>query len=224
MGLIEDLRERIIWCDPEGAEEVAERILEAGIDPLEAIDRGISEAAREVGRRFEEGEYFLSHLMLAGEAMKRASGILMRGVGERRRRELEARRVGRVVIATVRGDIHDIGKNIVALLLRARGFEVYDLGVDVESMEIIDRALEYEADIIALSALMTTTLPSQREVLELLRELGLRGRFKVMVGGGATTREWAERIGADGWAETAVEAVEVALKLVGGSRWFHPGG
>jgi methylmalonyl-CoA mutase cobalamin-binding domain/chain len=121
-----------------------------------------------------------------------------------------------VVIATVRGDIHDIGKNIVALLLRARGFEVYDLGVDVESMRIIEEALEYDADIIALSALMTTTLPSQREVLELLRELSVRDKFKVMVGGGATTPEWASKIGADGWAETAVEAVELAVKLVRG--------
>jgi len=122
--------------------------------------------------------------------------------------------MGKVVIGTVSGDIHDIGKNIVALLLEVNGFDAQDMGKDVESMKFIERATEVQANVMALSALMTTTRPAQKEIMDLLNEMGLRQKFLVMVGGAPTTSEWAEQIGADGWAETAEQGVRLAQRLV----------
>lgn len=214
--MIGRLGRSVVEFDEGAAKEAAEEILRAGVDPLRAIEEGISPAARIVGEKFEKGEYFLPHLLLAAEAVKAASDILTAELRMKDRLEMEARRLGDVVIATVSGDIHDIGKNIVALLLSVNGFRVHDLGRDAESMAIVQRAIDVEADIIALSALMSTTMPSQREVIEILRAMGVRERFVVMVGGGSTTREWAEEIGADGWAETAEKAVELAQNLIRG--------
>jgi trimethylamine corrinoid protein len=123
-------------------------------------------------------------------------------------------KMGNVVIGTVSGDIHDIGKNIVALLLEVNGFDTHDLGKDVESMKFIERAGEVQADIMALSALMTTTKPTQKEVMDLLKEMDMHKKFLVMIGGAPTTSEWAEQIGADGWAETAEQGVKLAQKLI----------
>jgi methanogenic corrinoid protein MtbC1 len=122
-------------------------------------------------------------------------------------------RIGKVVIGTVSGDIHDIGKNIVALLLEVNGFDIYDLGKDVESMKFIERAAEVQANIMALSALMTTTKPAQKEIMDFLNEMGLRQKFQIMIGGAPTTSEWAEQIGANGWAETAEQGVGLAQRL-----------
>jgi len=212
--LVERLRQSIIDCDEEKAKEVANKILRVGMDPVKAVEEGISPAAKVVGERFEKGEYFLTHLMLAGEAMKSASEILMRGISEEKKEEMKSKRIGTAVVATVSGDIHDIGKNILVLLLTVNGFTVYDLGKDVDSMTIIEKAREVEADIIALSALMTTTMPAQKEVIDILKAMGIRNNFIVMVGGGSTTKEWAEEIGADEWAETAEKAVTLARKLI----------
>jgi len=212
--LIEKLKESIIRYDEEAAKKTAEAIVKAGINPLRAIEEGISTAASVVGDKFEKGEYFLPDVLLSADVMKVTSDILMKNASEEEKEKLERRKLGKVVIATVAGDIHDIGKNILAALLSARGFEVHDLGRDAESMKIIDRALEVNADIIALSALMTTTRPSQKEVIDLLEALNKRDKFIVMVGGGPTDQAWAERIGADGWAEKASEAVILAQELV----------
>ncbi|MFQ6077213.1 MAG: B12-binding domain-containing protein, partial [Candidatus Bathyarchaeia archaeon] len=162
--MIRKLSQSVVEYDEEAAKKAAEEILRAGIDPLMAIEEGISPAARIVGEKFEKGEYFLPHLLLAAEAVKVASDILTAGLRMKDRLEMEAKGLGDVVIATVSGDIHDIGKNIVALLLSVNGFKIHDLGRDVESMAIVQRAIDVKADIIALSALMSTTLPSQREV------------------------------------------------------------
>ena len=212
--LIEKLKQSIINCDEEEAKKVAEEIVAAGIDPVKAVNEGISPAAKVVGEKFEKGDYFLTHLMLAGEAMKAASEILMSKLSEKEKERVSAERAGSVVLATVSGDIHDIGKNILGLLLSVNGFKVYDLGKDVDAMTIVQKAIETKADIIALSALMTTTMPAQKEVIDLLKAMGVRDKFVVLVGGGSTTREWAEEIGADGWAETAEEAVSLAKKLM----------
>lgn len=214
--LIERLRGSIVAYDEETAKNVAEEILKADINPLRAIEEGITSAARIVGEKFEKKEYYLPELMVAADAMKAAADILLSAVGEKEREALERKKTGTVVIATAKGDIHDIGKNIVAMLLSVYGFKVYDLGRDVDSMRIIERAIEVNAEMIGISALMTTTRAAQMEVIDLLKGMGLRDRFFVMVGGGSTNQAWSEAIGADGWAEDAGKAVELAQKLLGG--------
>jgi len=196
------------------AEDTAREILEAAIDPLEVIARDLNPAMKFVGEKFEKGEYFLTDLMLAGEAMKTASEVLTRRIIQEGKQNLITTKARRVVIGAVSGDIHDIGKNIVAVLLEVNGFDTYDLGKDVDSMKFIEKATETQANIVALSALMTTTKPSQKEVIDLLNDMALRGKYKVIVGGAATSEEWAEEIRADGWAETAEQAVRLAQKLI----------
>ncbi len=192
------------------AREVSQEIVASGLDPLDVLNTTVTSTATEVGDRFETGEFFLPHLILAGNAIEEASKVLQQAVPEG---SLPERKV--VVIGTVEGDVHSLGKNIVATMLRAAGFVVHDLGVDVKSATFVQRAFEVSADIIALSCLMTTTLPYQREVLEDLAAQGLRDRLKVMVGGGAVSQAWATEIGADGYGRDVREAVEVARVLTG---------
>jgi len=199
----------------EDAERAAREALDAGMDPMRVLEVELFPIMKSVGARFENGEYFLTDLMSAADAMRAASHILESKIREEGRGEMPTRRTGRLVIGTVSGDIHDIGKNIVALLLEVNGFDIDDLGKDVESMKFIERAEELQANIVALSALMTTTKPAQKEVMDLLNEMRIRDKHVVMVGGAPTSREWANQIGADGWAETAGEAVRVAQKFVG---------
>ena len=214
MGRSEDLTEKlssaILECDADRAAAAAQDILDAGMDPVAILNTTVSETAVAVGDRFDRGEYFLPHLVLAGNAIESASSVLQKGVPEG---QLAEKKV--VVIGTVEGDMHSLGKNIVAMMLRTRGFEVFDLGVNVRSSTFIQRAQEVDADIIGLSCLMTTTLPYQREVVEDLVSQGLRDRFKVLIGGGPVTGAWAEQIGADGFGQDVTEAVEVANRLVG---------
>lgn len=213
-ALIERLKESIIAYDEDAARKVAEEIVASDIDPLKVIEEGISSGANVVSDKFESEEYYLPELMLAGEAMEAASKIIMGGLSKEKRDEMEERTVGVAITATVFGDIHDIGKNILSMLLTVNGFKVIDLGRGVDSMEIVQRAREYKADIIALSALMTTTMPSQKEVIDILEAMDTRDEFIVMVGGGSTSLLWADEIGADGWAEIAPKAVELAKELV----------
>jgi corrinoid protein of di/trimethylamine methyltransferase len=207
---LEKLKAAIIGCDVEGAKKATQELLAKGIDPMLAIEEGIRGSSGVVAEKFDSGEYFLPHLVMAGEAMTEASKILE---GALPKDSIGVRRV--VVIGTVEADLHAVGKNIVAMMLRTSGFEVHDLGVDVKASTFIARARETNADIIGLSSLMTTTRPYQREVIEELESVGLRDRFKVIVGGGPVTEEWAKEIGADGYGKDAVEAVEVARSLVG---------
>ena len=161
---------------------------------------------------FGRGEAFLPELVMAGEAMKAAVTTLD---PELKKRGTERKMLGKVVIGTVEGDIHEIGKSLVATMLGASGFEVYDLGVDVSIDKLIGTALEVNADIIAMSALLTTTMVKQKEVIEELEKEGLRQRVKVMVGGAPVTRDWVQSIGADGFSEDAIGAVMIAKQLMG---------
>ena len=207
---LENLKDTILQYDTEAAKKAAQVIIDKGIDPLLAIKEAFGGTANVLHERFDRGECYLPHLVMAGDAMIAASEILESAVPKD---SVTAKKV--VVIGTVEADLHSVGKNIVAMMLRSSGFEVHDMGVDVKSSAFISRAKETNADIIALSSLLTTTRPYQREVIEELDSLGLRERFKVMVGGGPITPEWAKEIGADGYGSDAMEGLEVAKKLVG---------
>ncbi|MEM3385747.1 MAG: corrinoid protein [Nitrososphaeria archaeon] len=210
-NILKELENAVENCDVEAAKEIAKKVLEAGIDPIEAIEEGAAKGVRKVGEKFHRGEVFLPHLVLAGDAMTEVVKILEKAIPKEK---AAMSKRGIIVIGTVKGDIHDIGKNIVAAYLTAAGFEVHDLGKDVPEDRFIDKALEVNADIIAASALMTITMPAQKELIDELKRRNLREKFKVIVGGGCVFPEWAKEIGADGYGKDAIEAVEIAKKLV----------
>ncbi|MBN2549853.1 MAG: corrinoid protein [Anaerolineales bacterium] len=210
--LFQAMAQCIIDGDAEAAEKLANQAIELGIDPLEAINQGFVIGVNHVGDEFSCGNAFLPELVMAGEAMKIAVSTLE---PEMARRGTQRQVFGKVVLATIHGDIHDIGKTLVGTMLSAAGFKVYDLGVDVPVTKIIEKAREVEADIVAVSALLTTTMVRQRDVVEALDDMGLRPRIKVMVGGAPVTSEWVKEIGADGYSEDAIGAVQVAKQLVG---------
>ena len=210
--LYKEMAQSVIDGDDEAADVLAHRGLEQGVEPLDAINKGYTAGMDVVGELFATGEYFLPDLILGGEAMKAALAVLEPALQERgEEREV----LGTIVLGSVKGDIHEIGKALVGTMLSANGFLVHDLGIDIESSEFVTKARETNADIVALSALLTTTMLYQREVIELLAEAGLRGRVKVMVGGSPVTPEWAEQIGAEGFAEDAATSVGVAKRLMG---------
>ncbi len=206
------MAQSIIDGDADLAVSLAKDSLAASIDPLDAISRGFVVGVNTVGDAFGRGEAFLPELVMAGEAMKSAVATLD---PELKKRGARRQVLGKVVIATVEGDIHEIGKSLVATMLGASGFEVHDLGVDTPGDKLIGKAIEVDADILAMSALLTTTMVKQREVIEELEKEGLRPRLKVMVGGAPVTRDWVNSIGADGSSEDAIGAVAVAKKLMG---------
>jgi corrinoid protein of di/trimethylamine methyltransferase len=210
--LFKEMAQAVIDGDDEVAGSLAQKALDQGVDPLEAINRGYTAGMDMVGELFSTGEYFLPDLILGGEAMKAALAVLEPALKEAGQ---ERAVLGKIVLGTVKGDIHEIGKSLVGTMLSANGFEVFDLGIDIESSEFVSKAREHEADIVALSALLTTTMLQQRDVIEHLAEAGLRDRVKVMVGGSPVTQAWADQIGADGFAEDAANAVVVAKKLMG---------
>ena len=209
--LFQDMAQSIIDGEPEAASELAQRAVDLGVDPMEAINRGFIVGVNHVGEKFSCGDMFLPELVGAGEAMKSAIAILepemsLRGM----KREI----AGRVVIGTIQGDIHDIGKTLVGTMLSAGGFEVYDLGIDVPIQKFIDKAREVDADIIGVSALLTTTMVRQKDVIKAIQDAGMSSHLKVMVGGAPVTRSWVEEIGADGYSEDAIGAVAVARQLM----------
>lgn len=200
----------ILSHDRDKAEEVARRGLKEGLDPVEFITNGFREGISQIGDLFGRGEIFMPQLIEAADAMSAANKILTEALPES-----DQEKRGKVVIGTVQGDIHDIGKFLVISLLQVNGFEIYDLGHDVEIQNFIDKALEVEADIIGTSALLTTTMTGQKTLEEKLRKEGLKDRFKTMVGGAPITQRWADRIGADAFGEDANDAVMKAMRLVG---------
>jgi corrinoid protein of di/trimethylamine methyltransferase len=210
--LFQKMAQSIIDGEPETAVQLAQQAVAAGLDPLAAITHGFVAGVNQVGERFACGEAFLPELVMAGEAMKAAVGYLD---PELQKRGAARQIYGKVVLATVEGDIHEIGKSLVGTMLTSSGFEVFDLGVDVPAAAIIAKTREVQADIVGLSALLTTTMINQREVIEALQQEGLRDKVKVMIGGAPVTRDWVQRIGADGYSEDAVGAVAVAKNLVG---------
>ncbi len=208
--LIKEAGKSIIDADKAKAEELAKSAIAAGMDLLEVINEGFSVGIAKVGDLFGRGELFLPELILSAEAMKVATDILNAVLPQ------GAKKRGKVVMGTAQGDIHDIGKSMVVSFLQANGFEVYDVGRDVETQKFIDKAQEVDADIIGMSALLTTTMSGQKTLIEELKKAGLRDRFKVMVGGAPATQRWADRIGADAYGVDAADAAEKAMKLLGG--------
>jgi len=210
MAEANQLYEAIINGDNKAAVAITREALAAEADPLELVNRQMIPAMAEVGRRFECEEYFVPELLLAARAMKGALVLIRPLLIER-----GAEPVGRVVIGTVKGDLHDIGKNLVASMLEGGGFEVIDLGADVSPEKFVSEAQEKKADIVALSALLTVTMPSMKTTIEALRAAGLRERVKVLIGGAPVTEDYAAQIGADGYGANAASAVPLARKVLG---------
>ncbi|MEM2004014.1 MAG: corrinoid protein [Nitrososphaerota archaeon] len=209
--LIEKIKEAIINIQNDLALEYTKEAINAGVNPQEIISNSIVKGLEIVGEKFEKGEYFLSELIAAGEISKQIISILnpiLKASG------VPAKKLGKVVIGTVRGDIHDIGKNIVAMLLETAGFEVIDLGADVAPEKFVDAVIRNEANIVALSALLTVTMPEMRIVIEELKKANVRDRVKIIVGGAPLTKEYAEEIGADGYGENAFEGVKICKSWV----------
>ncbi len=197
--------------DPDATVELTQKALAADLEPLDIIDQGLIPGMDVVGGKFATGEYFLPHMIIAASAMQQSMALLE---PELQAREQSVDVAGKVVIGSVQGDIHEIGKTLVGTLLSANGFQVYDLGVDVSTQAFVDKVKETGADILGLSALLTTTMTVQTEIIEALKEAGIRDRVKVLVGGAPVNQEWAESIGADGYAEDAMGAVKLAKSLM----------
>ncbi len=205
------MRQSVIDGESEQAEALARQALETGLEPLTAINQGFVPGMTTVGEQFGCGQAFVPDLMMAAEAMKKGLAVLEPAL---RASGVERQVLGRAVLGTVKGDIHEIGKSLVALMLSTGGFEVHDLGVDVPFEKFAAKAAEIEADLVGVSALLTTTMPGQAKVIQALEAAGLRPRVKVMVGGAPVSRSWAEQIGADGYSEDALGALQVAKDLM----------
>jgi len=202
--------EAIIKGDAATAAEMAKKGLSEGIDPLELINRGFIPGINKVGDMFDVGTLFLPELILSANAMQNATDIINAAIPENNRQTQ-----GRFLIGTVEGDVHDIGKTIVISLLKASGFEVKDLGRDVPTDRFIEEADNFNADIIGSSSLLTTTMPAQKKLEQALKKAGLKERYKTMVGGAPVTQRWADKIGADAFAENAIACVKLAKELIG---------
>lgn len=206
------MQQCIVDGAPERARELATEALAAGVDPVDVLNLGFLAGMREVGAQYGQGRMFLPDMMASSEAMRAAVAVLDPAF---RARGAERPAEGKVVLGTTKGDIHEIGKSLVATLLSANGFRVFDLGVDVPAEQFVAKAREVEADIIGVSALLTTTMQGQRHVVEALQHAGLRPRVKILIGGAPVTRRWAEEIGADGFGKDAFSAVTLARELLG---------
>ncbi|KUO50226.1 MAG: dimethylamine corrinoid protein 3 [Desulfitibacter sp. BRH_c19] len=209
MELYELAIRSIIDSNMDKAEEIVKNGLQENIDPLELMTKGFIPGIVKVGDLFERGKIFLPELVHSSQVMEKVSTLLNEQLSE-----VGSNKVGTAVIGTVKGDVHDIGKSIVVALFNANGFEVHDIGRDVPTIDFIEKALEVNADIIGTSALLTTTMQGQKDLEDTLRKEGLRERFITIVGGAPLTERWARRIGADAYAENAIDGVNKALKLV----------
>jgi corrinoid protein of di/trimethylamine methyltransferase len=207
--ILERLSNSVSSYNIDGARDAAREAIQAALDPVDAIENGLAKGLKLVGDKFGDGEVFLTELMSAAQAMSAGLEVLKPEMAKSGR---EVKSSGKIIIGTVQGDMHDIGKNVVASLLVANGFEVMDLGVDVPAEKFLEGVKERKPDMIGLSSLMTTTMPEQKKIIEALKDEGLR--VKVLVGGAPITKEWAEKIGADGTARDASEAAHVALNLM----------
>ncbi|HYA23871.1 MAG TPA: corrinoid protein [Terriglobales bacterium] len=205
------MRQSIVDGAPESALALAKQALEQGAHPLEIIDHGFVPGMSEVGEQFARHQMFLPDMLAAAEAMKAAMSVLE---PELKRQGEERPSAGIVVLGTTKGDIHEIGKTLVGTLLTANGFTVHDLGVDVPSDQFAASARELNADIVGVSALLTTTMRGQKSVVQALEQAGLRSSIKIIVGGAPVTQRWAEEIGADGYAKDAISAVALVKNLL----------
>ena len=209
--ILKEIQEALLSMDMEKTLMLTKRALEQRLDPIKIIEDGLSNGIKRIGEMYENGEAFLPELIMGAEIMKRAVEIVK---PELEKRKEERRKLGKVMLATVEGDVHDIGKNLVALMLWINGFEIIDLGVDIPAKEIIEKIRELKPDVLGLSALLTTTLLEQKRVIEELEKAGLRKNVKIIVGGAPVTEEWAKKIGADSYASDAVKAVDKVKKLL----------
>jgi len=209
----EKIRNAVIQGNPEEVGTLVNEALLAGHDPVVVLKNGLVAGVKTVGEKFEAGELFLCDLIMAGDAMT-AGSELLRGAIEQKTHGRGIENAAKVVIATVKDDIHDIGKNIVITMLKVEGFEVTDLGKDVPGDAIVKKVEEKKPNLVGLSALLTTTMIQQREAIAALREAGLRERVRVIIGGAPTHEGWAKEIGADGWAPDAIAAVKKSKELL----------
>ena len=205
-----EISDAIVNLDKEKAIELANRAIVEKLNLLEVIEKGFGDGIRRIGDLWEEGEFFLPELMLGGNIMQESMDILLPSLKESGASASQ----GVVVIATIEGDIHSIGKTIVGTMLSANGFDVYDLGADVPAEKIIETAVEKNADIIGVSALLTTTMFGQKKIIDILEDKGIRDNFKVIIGGAPVTKEWTEQCNADGFAGSAVGAVKLVKNLL----------
>lgn len=210
-AIIKEAMEAMVKYNEATAVDVMKRAIEEGLDPVEILSEGFSAGIREVGDLFGRGQVFLPELMLSADVMKTVSGMVDEEMAKSGK---TADKKGTMILATVEGDVHDIGKGIVASIIKTQGIEIIDLGRDVSVPTILAKAEEYNADLIGTSALLTTTLAEQKKLEEALKDKGLKGKYKTMVGGAPATQRWADRIGADAYAEDAAEAVNKALALL----------
>jgi 5-methyltetrahydrofolate--homocysteine methyltransferase len=208
--ILRRLKDCIVNLDIEGIKQACEDALAEGVPPLRAVSDGMAKGMDIVGQKYETKEYFLAELIMAGEVMKEGMKIL-----EPHLKGVELKGLGKIVLGTVKGDLHDIGKNIAATLLGAAGFDVIDLGVDISAEKFVEAVRNYEPKIVGLSALLTVTLPEVENVLKELKEADLRDQVKVIVGGAALTEEYVKKIGADAYASNAVAGVNICKKWVG---------
>ena len=209
--ILENLANATLKGDKSAVKENAQKAVDEGLDPLDAVENGLSKGMEIVGARFESGEAYLPELLKAADAFDAAMEIL-NPVLEANKQEIA--KLGKFLLATVKGDLHNIGKNILGTVLSTNGCEVVDIGIDQSTLNIIEAAQKHGADIIGLSSVMTTTMPNQKELIDTLSEMNLREKYLVLVGGGPVNQSWADKIGADGYGATAVDAVELAKGLL----------
>jgi corrinoid protein of di/trimethylamine methyltransferase len=213
---LEILKNGLIGADRDAAVGAAQRLVDSGMDPKAILEEGMAVAMFDLGEMWKRGEVFLPEVVASAEVFKQCNAIVEPALLAQRQPDDE--RAALVLLATVKGDLHDLGKNMVGAMLRTSGFEVTDLGKDVSADTLVAKVTELRPAIVGLSALLTTTVPYQETVIRKLEAAGIRGDVKVLVGGAPVTPEWADKIGADGYANNAPEAVEIARKLLGLSQ------
>ena len=209
MSTLDDLKQNVIDGNANGAKALVQQAISEGTPPEKILNEGLIAAMAEVGRLFEVGEYYVPEMLISARAMQTGLAVLKPLL-----KEADVKPAGRVAIGTVKGDLHDIGKNLVCMMLEGAGFEIIDLGTDVTPEKFIEAVQEKDANLIAMSALLTTTMPNMKTTIEALRNAGLRDKVKVMVGGAPVTESYASQIGADGYASDASRAVALAKSLI----------
>ena len=214
-ALLSKLTEAIVEGDIDKSVALAKSALDAGTDPVEVVQGGVAQGMARIGKLFEEFKVYLPELMRTADAGKACLDLV---VPRMKSSDAAKASKGKIVLGTVVGDVHDIGKNLVGAILASSGFEVYDIGVDVPPLQFVKKAEEVKATIIGMSSLLTTSLPYQKDVVEYLKDKGVRDRYYVIVGGGPVTPEWAKEIRADGYARLATEAVDMCLQLVASGK------
>ncbi len=212
-AIFDELSNAIQTFDSDKVIDATKKALAAGVDPSAIIEQGLAKGLRIVGKKFEDGELFLMHLVAAAEPAQKAIRELLEP--EIKKRKGERKSAGKVVLGTVAGDIHDIGKNIVSAMLIAAGFDVYDIGKDMPAEEFVKKAKEVNANVVGASALLSTSLPVQAEIVRAFKAANMRDKVKLIFGGAPCTEEWVKEIGGDGYAENAVEGVNVLRQLLG---------